>query len=127
MSLPIRAVIAFMSTFCLPPLTCREVDVPRDPELVARMKTIDTPLDRNAVFPNHYDFNTSTIYSWTPGSVRNASTPAFPALKSLGMTLAMLNFGPFSIMPPHLYSGATNFVVAIEGSKTTYMVQENGA
>jgi hypothetical protein len=80
-----------MSTFSLLPSTCREVDVPRNPELVARKKTRNTPLERIVLFPNHYDFNTNTIYSWTPGSVCNANTAALPVLTGLGMTLAMLN------------------------------------
>lgn len=38
----------------------------------------------------------------------------------------MLNMGPCAMLPPHWHPHATNYVVAVEGSTTTYMFEENG-
>jgi len=126
-----RTIIAFASAFYLLASTCKAVDFPENPALVSRLKTTNTYLDRMALFPNHtdwvYDFTTNPRYSWTPSSVCNANTATFPVLTDLGMTLAMLNLGPCSILPPHLHPRATNSVVAMAGSTNTYMIQENGA
>jgi len=43
------------------------------------------------------------------------------------MTLAILNLGPCSMLPPHYHPRATNFVVAMSGETETYMITENGA
>lgn len=43
------------------------------------------------------------------------------------MTMAILNLGPCSMLPPHYHPRATNFVVAVSGETHTYMVTENGA
>jgi oxalate decarboxylase/phosphoglucose isomerase-like protein (cupin superfamily) len=43
------------------------------------------------------------------------------------MTMAMLNLGPCSMLPPHLHPRATNFVVAVSGQTRTFMINENGA
>ena len=39
----------------------------------------------------------------------------------------MLNLGPCSMLPPHIHPRATNFVVSIAGTTSTYMIAENGA
>jgi len=44
-----------------------------------------------------------------------------------GMTLAILNLGPCSMLPPHYHPRAANFVVAMSGTTDTFMVEENGA
>lgn len=78
--------------------------------------------------------------------VVNANAATFPILATVDMTVAYLNLGPCAMLPPHYhprrspfllhlslvrtdqsYVGATNLVVAIEGSTTTYMVEENSA
>jgi oxalate decarboxylase/phosphoglucose isomerase-like protein (cupin superfamily) len=127
----IRTCTAFVSTFCFLATTCRAMDIAKNPEIVARLKTANTYLDRMNLFPNNadwvYDFAKNPLYSWNPGSVCNANTATFPVLTGLGMTLAMLNLGPCSILPPHLHPRATNLVVAISGSSNTFMLQENGA
>ncbi|KAK6388617.1 hypothetical protein LTR65_007773 [Meristemomyces frigidus] len=43
------------------------------------------------------------------------------------MTLAMLDLGPCSKLPPHYHPRATNYVVAVLGNTTTHMYEENGA
>lgn len=43
------------------------------------------------------------------------------------MTMAILNLGPCSMLPPHYHPRASNFVVAVSGETHTYMVTENGA
>jgi hypothetical protein len=74
-----------------------------------------------------YDFTTNPLYTWTPGSVVNGNAATFPAATGMGMTVALLNLGPCSILPPHLHPRAVNFVTSINGTTDTYMIAENGA
>ena len=82
------------------------------------------------LFPNDidwiYDFTTNKFYNFAPGGVSNANAATFPAMTRLGMTLAILNLGPCSMLPPHYHPRATNVVVAIAGTTHTYMINENG-
>lgn len=39
----------------------------------------------------------------------------------------MLNLGPCAMLPPHYHPRAANYVVAVNGTTTTYMFEENGA
>lgn len=73
-----------------------------------------------------YDFTTNEFYNFAPGGVANANAATFPATTGLGITLAILNLGPCSMLPPHYHPRATNFVVAIAGTTHTYMINENG-
>lgn len=41
--------------------------------------------------------------------------------------VAMLNLGPCSMLPPHYHPRASNYVVAVQGTTQTYMIEENGA
>jgi oxalate decarboxylase/phosphoglucose isomerase-like protein (cupin superfamily) len=43
------------------------------------------------------------------------------------ITVAMVNLGPCSLLPPHIHPRAANYVVATLGNTTTYMWEENGA
>jgi oxalate decarboxylase/phosphoglucose isomerase-like protein (cupin superfamily) len=43
------------------------------------------------------------------------------------LSVAMLNLGPCSMLPPHWHPNAVNYVLAVSGNTTTYMYQENGA
>jgi len=45
----------------------------------------------------------------------------------MGLTMAMLNLGPCAMLPPHLHTRATNFLVAVARTTETYMVNGNGA
>jgi oxalate decarboxylase/phosphoglucose isomerase-like protein (cupin superfamily) len=62
-----------------------------------------------------------------PQKVTNANAATFPAATGYGMTMAILNLGPCSMLPPHFHPRATNFVVAVSGKTHTYMYTENGA
>ncbi|KAK3068038.1 hypothetical protein LTR53_014694 [Teratosphaeriaceae sp. CCFEE 6253] len=108
------------------------VDKTRDPSLVANLATAATQLDRHALLPSDddwlFDFTTQEPnYNFAPGGVINMNAATFPAAKGNGMTLAMLNLGPCSMLPPHYHPRASNYVVAVHGNTTTYMFEENGA
>lgn len=107
------------------------IDKTADPEKDAALKAAGTYLDRLALLPEDsdwtYDFSKNPLYTWSPGSVVNANAATFPAATGLGMTVALLNLGPCAMLPPHLHPRATNFVVAVNGTTDTYMIQENGA
>ncbi|KAK1811348.1 hypothetical protein LTR12_014290 [Friedmanniomyces endolithicus] len=108
------------------------VDKTRDPSLDANLATAATQLDRLALLGNDnawlFDFTAQEPnYNFAPGGVVNMNAATFPAAKGNGMTMAMLNLGPCSMLPPHYHPRASNYVVAIHGNTTTYMYEENGA
>jgi len=112
-------------------LQASAVDVTRNPGLVAQLDTAATQLDRLALLPTDsqwtFDFTAQPSYTFAPGSVVNANAATFPAAVDNGLTLAMINLGPCSMLPPHYHPRGSNYVVAISGNTTTYMVEENGA
>jgi len=99
--------------------------------LDAALLTAATQLDRLALLPTNsawlFDFTAQPGYTFSPGSVINANAATFPATIDNGMTMAMLYLGPCAMLPPHYHPRASNYVVAVEGNTTTYMVEENGA
>ncbi|TKA54559.1 hypothetical protein B0A49_12773, partial [Cryomyces minteri] len=107
------------------------VDKTSNPDLVAKLKAAATQLDRLNLLPSNsdwlYDFTSHPYYTFQPGGVINANAATFPATVGHGMTLAMLNLGPCSMLPPHYHPRASNFVVAVQGTTDTYMIEENGA
>jgi len=107
------------------------VDKTVNPSLDQKLFEAPTNLDRINLLPDNadwiFDFTAQPYYTFSPGGVINANAATFPATKGLGMTLAVLNLGPCSMLPPHLHPRATNFVVAVAGSTHTYMINENGA
>ncbi|OQV11163.1 hypothetical protein CLAIMM_15043 [Cladophialophora immunda] len=107
------------------------VDTDKNPDLVAKLRVANTNLDRMKLLPNDtdwfFDFTKQDKYTFSPGGVVNANAATFPATAGHGMTMAILNLGPCSMLPPHIHPRATNFVVAISGTTQTYMVAENGA
>ncbi|OAP58912.1 hypothetical protein AYL99_06209 [Fonsecaea erecta] len=107
------------------------VDTDVNPSLVAQLRVANTNLDRMNLLPNDsdwlFDFTKQAQYTFSPGGVINANAATFPATVGHGMTMAMLNLGPCSMLPPHIHPRAANFVVAISGTTQTYMVAENGA
>jgi mannose-6-phosphate isomerase-like protein (cupin superfamily) len=111
--------------------TAHAVDKTRNPKLVETLKTDATQLDRLADLGSDsdwlFDFRAQPGYTYSPGSVVNANAATFPAVVGNGMSMAMLNLGPCAMLPPHYHPRATNFVVAIEGTTTTWMIEENGA
>jgi len=107
------------------------VDVTVNPQEDDAIKLAATNYDKiTKILPNNgdwtYDFTTNKYFSWAPGGVSNANAATFPAMTGLGMTLAILNLGPCSMLPPHYHPRATNMVVAISGTTHTYMINENG-
>jgi hypothetical protein len=111
--------------------TVHAVDKTVNPALDASLKTAATQLDRLALLPSNsdwvFDFTAQPSYTYSPGSVVNANAATFPATVGNGMTMALLNLGPCAMLPPHYHPRATNFVVAVEGTTNTYMIEENGA
>jgi hypothetical protein len=107
------------------------VDKTVNPPLDASLKIAATQLDRLALLSSNsdwlFDFRAQPSYTYYPGSVVNANAATFPAAVGNGMTMAMLNLGPCAMLPPHYHPRATNFVVAVEGTTNTYMIEENGA
>ncbi|KAK4556202.1 hypothetical protein LTR86_006899 [Recurvomyces mirabilis] len=108
------------------------VDKTRDPALDANLVTAATQLDRLSLLSKDsdwfFDFNVQQpYYNFAPGGVVNMNAATFPAARGNGMTLAMLNLGPCSMLPPHYHPRASNYVVAVHGNTTTYMYEENGA
>jgi quercetin dioxygenase-like cupin family protein len=102
-----------------------------NPALDSSLKTAATQLDRLALLSSDsdwiFDFTAQPSYTYHPGSVVNANAATFPAAVGNGMTMAMLSLGPCAMLPPHYHPRATNFVVAVEGTTNTYMIEENGA
>jgi quercetin dioxygenase-like cupin family protein len=126
------SILASLVTLFLLPICTTAVDQDADPTLVANEKNANTWLDiANTDLPTDsdwfYDHNKNDKYTFDPGSVTNANCATFPAICGHGLTVALLNLGPCSMLPPHSHPRAANAVVAVSGSTTTYMIQENGA
>jgi hypothetical protein len=89
-------MIAILLTFLLSFVSA--IDNTSNPELSTRLKLSTTNLDRNAELPENsawtFQFSDQKTYTFAPGSVVNANAATFPALRGVGMTLAMLNLGP---------------------------------
>ena len=120
------AVLLFLPSYII------AVDQDANPNLVAEEKVANTWLDiAVSLLPNDsdwfYDHNNNPKFTFEPGSVTSADCATFPAICGHGLTVALLNLGPCSMLPPHLHPRAANAVVAVSGSTTTYMIQENGA
>ncbi len=102
-----------------------------DRELISDLTDVGSQKDRLDLLPQdsdwEFDFMASDRWSFEPGSVVNANRETFPAVTGYGMSMAVLNLGPCSMLPPHFHPRATNFVVAVSGSTDTFMILENGA
>ncbi|OJD32554.1 uncharacterized protein BKCO1_3700045 [Diplodia corticola] len=107
------------------------VDQVVDAQLVEATLEAPTRLERLKLYPSDndtvFDFYEQPNYSREPGSVVNANRATFPYAAGNGMTMALLSLGPCSMLPPHFHPRAANFVMAINGTTDTYMVEENGA
>ncbi|KAH7064706.1 spherulin-1A [Macrophomina phaseolina] len=107
------------------------VDQVVNAQLVDQTKLAATRLERLKLFPADndtlFDFYSQPNFTWEPGSVVNMNTATFPYVTGNRMTLALLNLGPCSMLPPHYHPRAANFVVAVNGTTDTYMIEENGA
>jgi Cupin len=125
-------ILVSLAVLLLYPVCITAVDQDANPDLVAKEKDANTWLDiATLLLPNDcdwfYDHNENPKFTFEPGSVTNADCATFPAICGHGLTVALLNLGPCSMLPPHLHPRAANAVVAMSGSTTTYMIQENGA
>lgn len=71
------------------------VDTDKDPDLVAKLRTATTNLDRMKLLPNNddwfFDFTKQDKYTFAPGGVVNANAATFPATVGQGMTMVSLN------------------------------------
>ncbi|KAF4536324.1 uncharacterized protein LTHEOB_2085 [Lasiodiplodia theobromae] len=107
------------------------VDQVVNAQLVEATAQAPTRLERLKLYPADndtvFDFYAQPGYGWVPGSVVNANTATFPYATGNGITLALLSLGPCSMLPPHYHPRAANFVVAVNGTTDTYMIEENGA
>ncbi|EXJ85694.1 hypothetical protein A1O1_06062 [Capronia coronata CBS 617.96] len=125
----LSACVGVASTIVLFVSPTFAVDKTVDAQLVAKLKTAATMIDRLNLLSDDqllYNFSANPMYSWKPGSVCNANAATWPLLSTFGVTVAQLNLGPCAMLAPHLHR-ANNLVVAVTGSTHTYMVQENGA
>lgn len=106
-------------------------DITADPELDGKLAMSATQLDRLALLPKNsdwvFDFTAQPSHSWKPGSVVNANAATFPAAVDNELTMALISLGPCSMLPPHYHPRAANYVIAMSGNTTTYMIEENGA
>lgn len=121
-----------LALFALPSFVSA-VDPTADPDLDAQLKLAATNVEKHRILQQKagndswiYDFTKHPYYTFSPGGVINANAATFPATVGTGMTVAVLNLGPCSMLPPHLHPRATNFVVAIHGKTQTFMYNENG-
>lgn len=119
------------SLLVLLPVLTSAIDTTRDPALDASLLTAATQLDRLNLLPSDsswsFDYTQQPTYTFAPGAVINANAATFPASVENELTMAMINLGPCSMLPPHYHPRAANYVVAVSGNTTTYMIEENGA
>ena len=110
------------------------VDTDANPSLNDQLFRATTWLDRWKILANtpgnpwKYDFATNPQWQYrtNPGAVCNANKATWPALEGIGATIAQLNLGACSMLPPHFHRDH-NVVVAVAGTTHTMMIQENGA
>jgi len=67
------------------------VDVTSNPDLISKLITANSQLDRLALLPDdakdwHFDFTVQKNYNFAPGGVVNMNAATFPAAKGNGMT-----------------------------------------
>ncbi|KAI7123895.1 hypothetical protein KC324_g17918, partial [Hortaea werneckii] len=103
-----------------------------DPASCSALKGVCTQADRLNILETDddwlFDFNDyPETYNFAPGGVTTAKASTFAATVENGMSMAMLNMGPCAMLPPHWHPRASNYVVTVLGSVTTYMWEENGA
>jgi hypothetical protein len=67
------------------------VDITSNPDLIAKLITANSQLDRLALLPDdakdwHFDFTSQKNYNFAPGGVVNMNAATFPAAKGNRMT-----------------------------------------
>ena len=107
-----NAVLTLIPLFGSLLQTTLAIDVDVDPALVANLKAANTALDRMKLLSTNddwlFDYTQQSKYTFSPGGVINADAATFPAVTGQGMTMAYLNLGPCSMLPPHIHPRATN-------------------
>jgi hypothetical protein len=76
------------------------VDVTEQPDLIAKLISANSQLDRLALLPDdathwHFDFTTKQNYNFAPGGVTNMNAATFPAAKGNRMTRECLPIPAF--------------------------------
>jgi hypothetical protein len=72
-------------------LSVSAVDVTSNPDLISKLITANSQLDRLALLPDdakdwHFDFTSQKNYNFAPGGVVNINAATFPAAKGNRMT-----------------------------------------
>ena len=80
-------------------LSASAVDVTSNPDLISKLITANSQLDRLALLPDdakdwHFDFTAQKNYNFAPGGVVNMNAATFPAAKGNRMTCEF-PFPPF--------------------------------
>lgn len=100
-----------------------------NPNLNAALKMAATNYDRWELLQDKdwvYDFKAHPNYNSPTGAVIVADAASFTAATGHGMTISILRLAACGMLPPHLHPRAANFVTAITGNTTTWMIGENG-
>jgi hypothetical protein len=95
-----RAIIAASLTLLAQHVLA--VDVTENPDLIARLITANSQLDRLALLPDdakdwHFDFTSKKNYNFAPGGVVNMNAATFPAAKGNRMTSECPSPHPFPL------------------------------
>lgn len=81
------------------------VDNTTNPDLIAKLITANSQLDRLALLPSnsdwHFDFTAQKYYTFAPGGVINMNAATFPAAKGNKMTSELTTAPPDILAPPH--------------------------
>lgn len=82
-----------LSLFLVKPILA--VDITSNPDLIAKLITANSQLDRLALLPDdakdwHFDFTIQKNYNFAPGGVVNMNAATFPAAKGNRMTRKFL-------------------------------------
>ena len=85
-----HAILVMLSSLLLADLASA-VDVTSNPDLISKLITANSQLDRLALLPDdakdwHFDFTVQKNYNFAPGGVVNMNAATFPAAKGNGMT-----------------------------------------
>lgn len=85
-----RAILAASLTLATLTHHVVAVDATEYPDLIAKLITANSQLDRLALLPDdkdwHFDFTTHKNYNFAPGGVTNMNAATFPAAKGNRMT-----------------------------------------
>lgn len=84
-----HTILATLLAFLANPVSA--VDVTSNPDLISKLITANSQLDRLALLPNdtkdwHFDFTVQENYNFAPGGVVNMNAATFPAAKGNSMT-----------------------------------------